>query len=249
VPAWVPPTIAIVGIVVCWEVVGRTVAADSVVLPAPSRIVAQVQADGLDFYWRNATSTLSAAAKGWLVGNGLAIALATVAILIPLVERPLLQLGLTSYCLPLLAIATILRVVYDGDTPKVVLAAMQVFFVTLVGALVGLRNVDRASLDVVHAYGGGSLHKLAKVRFRACQPTLFAALRIAAPAAVIGAILGEYLGAERGLGAAMITSQQGLDVERTWALCILTTAFAGLGYAMTSVVGRALTPWAPRSTR
>jgi ABC-type nitrate/sulfonate/bicarbonate transport system permease component len=248
-PPWVLPTIAVIGLLVLWETLGRTVYADSGIVPPPSRVLAQARDDGFDFYWRNATATLSAAAKGWLLGNGAAIALAMVAILLPFLEKPLLQVGVTSYCLPLIAIGTILRVVFDGDTPKVLLAAMQVFFVTLVGALVGLRNVDRASLDVVHAYGGGSLHQLGKVRLRACQPTLFAALRVAAPAAVIGAILGEYLGAERGLGAAMITAQQGLHIERTWALCILTTAFAGLGYAVTSLVGRAVTPWASSSAR
>lgn len=249
VPEWVLPACGIAILLVAWEIVGRTAYVDSGIIPPPTRIVQQVRLDGFDFYWRNTSATLGVAAKGWLLGNGAAILLALLAIVVPYLEKPLLQLGLTSYCVPSVAIASILVVVFADDMPKIIVAAMQVFFVTLVGAIVGLRSADAASLDVVHAYGGGRLDQLRKVRIRACQPVLFATLRIAAPAAVIGAIIGEYLGSERGLGVAMINSQQGLLIERTWALCIIATACAGIGYALTSVVGRVLTPWAPRDGR
>jgi ABC-type nitrate/sulfonate/bicarbonate transport system permease component len=101
-------------------------------------------------------------------------------------------------------------------------------------------------LDVVHAYGGGAVRKLTKVRLRAGLPGLFAGLRIAAPAAVLGAIIGEYSGAERGIGVAMIASQQGGRPTITWALALAATAAAGLAYALTALVGRLITPWAPR---
>ena len=245
-PDWLLPTIGIAVIVVLWQILGKTVYADSGVVPPPTDIIAQMREDGFDFYWRNATATLSIAAKGWLWGNALAIGLALIAILLPVVEKPLLQLGITSYCIPTVAIGSIFVIVFPGDTPKMLLAAMQVFFITLVGAIVGLRNVDKASLDVLHAYGGNRFHQLLKVRMRACLPTLFGALRVAAPAAVLGAIIGEYLGADRGLGVAMINAQTSLEVERTWGLCIVATASAGAAYALTSLIGRLLTPWAPR---
>jgi ABC-type nitrate/sulfonate/bicarbonate transport system permease component len=150
--------------------------------------------------------------------------------------------------MPAVAIGPVFAIVFNGETPKVVLAAMAVFFTTLIGAIVGLRSADPTSLDVVHAYGGGSIKKLTKVRLRASLPSLFAGLRIAAPASILGAIIGEYLGAERGLGVSMINSQQALLVERTWAIALVATAAAGLAYALTAAVGRALTPWAPSQT-
>nr|WP_235949262.1 hypothetical protein [Candidatus Frankia alpina] len=79
------------------------------------------------------------------------------------------------------------------------------------------------------------------IRLRAALPSTFAA-----PAAVLGAIIGEYLGADRGLGVAMVHSQQALEVPRTWALAVVASAVAGLGYALTALVARLLTPWAPR---
>ena len=115
--------------------------------------------------------------------------------------------------------------------------------------LVGLRSADRTTLDLIHAYGGNALKKLTKVRIRAALPSLFAALRIAAPAAILGAIIGEYLGADSGLGVAMINSEQALQIERTWAIALVATLLAGVAYGLTALVGRLLTPWAPRRAR
>jgi ABC-type nitrate/sulfonate/bicarbonate transport system permease component len=246
VPPWVISTLGIVGLLVVWQVLGTTVFARTGAVPAPTEILSQMRDDGLSFYWRNASATLSAAWKGWVWGNGLAIGLALLVLIAPVIERPVLQLGITTYCLPIVAIGPIFAVVFNGETPKVVLAAMSVFFTTLIGALLGLRSADATSLDVIHAYGGNVVHKLFKVRLRAGLPALFAALRIASPAAILGAIIGEYLGAERGLGVTMINSQQALNVPRTWAIALVATAVAGVAYALTALVGRLLTPWAPR---
>jgi ABC-type nitrate/sulfonate/bicarbonate transport system permease component len=246
-PSWLPSALGMLGLVLLWQLVGATIMKDSHSVPTPTDIFHQMRHDGSHFYLTNARSTVGAAAKGWVWGNALAIGLALLILVVPFVERPLLQLGVVSYCLPVVAIGPVFAIVFNGDSPKVILAAMSVFYTTLVGAILGLRSADRASLDVVHAYGGGAVAKLTKVRLRASLPSLFAALRIAAPAAILGAIIGEYLGAEKGLGVTMINSQQALEVSRTWAIALVATAAAGIGYAVTGAVGRLLTPWAPRS--
>jgi ABC-type nitrate/sulfonate/bicarbonate transport system permease component len=242
-------SIGLVTLVLAWEILGRTVFAASRAVPPPTAIVHQLVTDGFAFYWPNARATLSEAGLGWLWGNGIAIVLAFVLVQMPLVERALMQLALVSYCLPVIAIGPVLAVLFSGDTSKVILAAISVIFTTLVGALVGLRGADRTSLDLVRAYGGGTWTQLWKVRLRACLPSLFAGLRIAAPAAMLGAIVGEYLGAESGLGVAMINSQQSLAVERTWGIALVATALSGAAYGLTALAGRLLTPWAPRTPR
>jgi len=168
---------------------------------------------------------------------------------IPLLEKPTMQLGIASYCVPVIAIAPILQVTFDGETPKIILAALAVFFTTLVGTLVGLRSAEPVLFDVVRAYGGGRVNELTKVRIKAALPSLFVALRIAAPAAILGAIIGEYIGGESGLGIAMIASQAGYEIDRTWGLALVAGLLAVLAYGITAFVGRALTPWAPRSAQ
>jgi ABC-type nitrate/sulfonate/bicarbonate transport system permease component len=216
------------------------------VVPPPTAIVSQMMDDGWSFYWNNAKVTLEEAFKGWLWGNALAIGLAFTVLVIPLFEKPMMQLGIASYCIPVIAIGPILQITFDGTTPKVILAAMAVFFTTLVGTLIGLRSADPTTLDVIRAYGGGRVASLRKVRIRAALPSLFAALRIAGPAAILGAIIGEYLGGESGLGIAMIASQTGFQITRTWGLALVAGLLAVAAYGLTAFAGRLLTPWAPK---
>ena len=203
--------------------------------------------DDAHFYPTHLSATMGRAAKGYLIGNLIAIGLALLFVLAPVLEKALMQLAVATYCLPIIAIGPILQVVLDGDAPKVALASLSVIFTTLIGVLVGLRSADRTSLDLIRAYGGGSFMQLRKVRLRAALPSAFTGLQIAAPAAVLGAIIGEYLGGEKGLGIFMINSQQAFDVERTWGVAFVSTAVAGVGFGLTSLLARRLTPWAPRA--
>jgi ABC-type nitrate/sulfonate/bicarbonate transport system permease component len=232
-----------------WQLVGVTVYDETRTVPEPTSIISTMVSDGWSFYGPNLETTLREASVGWLWGNLLAIGVAIVFVQVPFLERALMQLAVTSYCVPILVLGTILNIQFVGDTPKVVLAAVSVFFTTLVGMQLGLRSVDRTSLDLVRAYGGGSWTQLRKVRFRASLPSLFSGLRIAAPAAVLGAIIGEWMGSENGLGVAMINAQQSLSIERTWGIALAATALSGLGYALTALAGNLLTTWAPKVAR
>jgi ABC-type nitrate/sulfonate/bicarbonate transport system permease component len=241
--AWLGSVIGVTGLLVVWELLAVFVFEGKHIMPTPVGVLTGLW-DNRQLLWENAGITLAEAGQGYLWGNLLAIALALVFVVSPPVEAALLRLAIASYCMPIIAIAPILNIVLNGDQPKVVLAALSVFFVTLVGMSAGLRSADQATLDVVHAYGGSSWSALVKVRVRAALPSLFAALRIAAPAALLGAIIGEYLGGTYGIGVAMINAEQSLEVNRVWSLALFAAALAGCGYALTGLVARRATPWA-----
>jgi ABC-type nitrate/sulfonate/bicarbonate transport system permease component len=247
-PRWVIGIIGTMALLGVWEIAGQVGIAKGSI-PPPSEILSKMVDDGWSFYWANIKVTLSEAAWGYLWGNLLAIGLAFLVLIVPLLEKPAMQLGIVSYCIPVIAIGPILQITYDGQTPKIILAALFVFFTTLVGTMVGLRAADPVMFDVVRAYGGGRVAELVKIRIRSALPSLFAALRIAAPAAILGAIIGEYLGGESGIGIAMIASQTGYEVTRTWGLAIAAGLLACVAYGITAYIGRALTPWAPRVER
>lgn len=248
--AWRGGLIGVVGLLVVWEIVGLVFfPGRNGAVPPPTRIISHMIDDGFAFDWNNARDTIYEAAVGWFWGNLLAILLAFSFLIAPFLERPLTRLGVVSYCLPIIAIAPILSITFHGQAPNIILAALSVFFTTLIGTLVGLRSADKTSLDMIHAYGGGAFKQLTKVRLRAAFPSLFAALRIAAPAAILGAIIGDFFGADRGLGVAMIAAQTALEIPRTWGITIVAAGLTGAAYGITAFVGRLLTPWAPRGPR
>ncbi len=237
-----PSAAAVVGIVVVWEILAVTVFAHKTVLPTPGSVAVQLWRDrGL--YQANVPTTLTEAAQGYLIGNGIAIALGTLFVLIPVAEKVLLRLAMASYALPILAVGPILQSVFSGTAPEATLAALSVLFTTLIGTMLGLRSVDPTSLDVIRALGGGRWMMLWKVRIRSALPSVFAALKIAAPAAILGALVGEYLGGNQGLGVAMIVAEQALDVPRVWGLALVTAALSGLVYIAVGLAGGPLNSW------
>lgn len=222
-------------------------------IPNPLEVVMAIVDDGLGFYARNASVTLTEAFIGYLWGNGVALALAAVVIVVPRLESLVMQIAIISYCIPIVAIGPIARIVIgvpDSGEPAgtaIFLSALLVVFTTLIGTLLGLRSADRASLDIVSVYGGGRWQQLVKVRLFAALPSVLNALKIGAPASFLGAIIGEYLGGvDVGIGPALVNAQQGLFVPRAWAIALIVGLISGAGYALIAVIARFATPWSPR---
>lgn len=249
-PTWATALIGVVVLIALWSVLAVTAfSAKGSGVPTPWAVVTQFSRDGWSFYQPLIAATLGEALRGYVIGNGLALACAALVLLVPWLERIVVQLAVASYCLPLVAIGPILSLLFSGTTPMITLAALAVFFTTLIGALLGLRSADQVTLDLVRAYGGGRWAELVKVRLIAALPATLAALKISAPAALLGAIIGEYLGhIDVGLGVAMTVSEASVQVPRTWGIALISGLVAGLGYGLTALIARIALPWARTST-
>jgi len=252
-PGWLGGLIGTVLLVALWEILAVTVFHKlGSGVPRPNDVVTQLWHDfGHGLYWKNIRQTLKEAVTGYVGAVVLAAVLAVAFVQVPVVEKALLRLAIASYCVPIIAIGPILVFALRGDRPKSVLAGLLVFFPTLVGMILGLRSADASSLDLIRAAGGGRWAQLVKVRLRAALPSTFAALQGAAPAAILGAIIGDLLGGQQGigLGILMVDSEQALDISRTWGIGIVCAGLAGIAYGLTGVLGRLATPWAPRRTQ
>lgn len=234
----------VAALLVAWELIGRFAFDSDAVMPPPSDVVTEL-VTRWSTYTTHIASTASAAAWGWLWGNAIAVGVGVAAVVVPALERWAMRVAVAITSLPIIALGPIFQVTLDGDGPKIALAALSVVLTTLVGTIVGLTSADRTSLDLIRALGGSRWAQLRKVRATAALPPFFAALRISAPAAVLGAIIGEFLGrVETGLGVALVNAQRNVQTDRVWAIALLATAMAGLGYASIAIVGRRLTPWA-----
>ncbi|GAB6899447.1 ABC transporter permease [Kineosporia succinea] len=215
------------------------------VVPTPWA-VARAFAHDLPVYPANLSVTLTNAFVGYLFGNLLAVAAAVLFVQVLWMERLLLRIAVASFCVPLVAITPILTVVLPGDAPKQVLAGLSVFFTTLVSCILGLRSSPASTHDVIRSMGGSGWTELLKIRLWSMLPGLFAGLQIAAPAALLGTILGEYLGSASGLGVLLVQSQSSFEVPRTWATALLMSALSALVFTLAGLLGRRLTPWVGR---
>ncbi|WP_245596483.1 ABC transporter permease [Nocardioides alkalitolerans] len=239
----------VVVVVLAWWLLSVTLLREARV-PTPGGVVSSILDDGWAYYWPNFSMTINEAVLGFLYGNVAAIALASLVLLVPQLEAVIMQVAVISYCIPIVAIAPVLYIIIgipdDGAASgtAVALATLSVFFTTVIGTVLGLRSAERTSLDVVSVYGGGRLAQLRKVQLVSALPSVLNALQIAAPAAFLGAILGEYTGGLRpGVARVLVTAQQNLNVERAWATGLLCAAVAGAGFALFGIISRVVSPW------
>ena len=219
--------------------------AGSFVIAGPADIL-RYAADHPALLLRAGAATLHGAAWGYLWGNLAACALAVVVVLVPRAERAVMVLALVVFCLPLVATGPILRILFGpGSGPQITLAALAVYYTSFLALLIGLRAVPQIWTDLVDSYGGGRLRTLIHVRARASLPYAVAALQISAPVAILGAMVGEFTGAERGLGVLTLRAMSSLDVAATWTVATLATALSVAVYLAVGGLGRRLTPERP----
>jgi ABC-type nitrate/sulfonate/bicarbonate transport system permease component len=235
---WFPAALGVVVLVACWSLVALLWGSRHNVVPQPLAVLRTLFADG--FYLPSVGTTGWEALRGFVAGTVVALLLASVCLVAPGTRKTLTRLAAASYCAPAVAIGPILAVLLDQDQAKVIISALSVLFTTMLGAVLGLSSAPVSALELVHVSGGSRWFALLRVRVRAAVPSLVAALGLSAPAALLGAIVGEYLGGDSGLGVALVQAQLALQVPRTWALALLATGIAGLAYLVIALLGRRL---------
>lgn len=227
----------IVVLLASWEAFARA-NAGSFVIAGPTSIAAYLF-DNSGLVARATMATSSSAIQGFILGNIAAMAMAGAAILWPRCEKAITLFALLVFCLPLVATGPILRVLFGpGTGPQVTLAALAVYYTTYLALLVGLRAIPQSWSDLVAIYGRGRWAELVTARARASIPYLVAALQIAAPVAFLGAMVGEFTGADRGLGVLTLRAMRSLDVSATWSIAVVATSISMLVYGAIGALGR-----------
>ncbi|SBS72913.1 ABC transporter permease [uncultured Microbacterium sp.] len=255
-PGWLAGLIGAAVLIAAWwllSVTAFTPAEGTTFTPVPTpwAVLETLWNDGLAPYWSVFQVTIGEALTGYVWGNAIALLLASTVLLLPRLEPVIMQVAVVSYCLPVVAVGGLAIVILGGakrpgdlSATAIFLAALAVFFTTVVGALLGFKAADRATLDVVRVYGGSRFTQLRKVRLIAAAPAILNALQIAVPSAFLGAILGEYMGAiDRGVGITLIKLQGDLDSTRVWAVFLLSAVVALIGYGIVGLISRLVTPW------
>jgi ABC-type nitrate/sulfonate/bicarbonate transport system permease component len=240
--AWIVTALSAVAILIVWEVAADLWLDGLGVIASPSEILTSIVTHPL-LYLNGFLATAWVAVRGWFWGNLVAIVLAILFVRFAAVENLLLRTALTLFCLPFVAIMPILAVTFQADTARVILAAIAVFFTTLVNTVLGLRSTEGAQLTLMRAWGGGQLDALRFVRLRAALPSIFTGLQVGAASAVLGAVFGEFIGAKQGLGVLLINGLASLNVPQIWSVAVLATLMGAVPFLLLRIVSRLLSPW------
>jgi NitT/TauT family transport system permease protein len=209
-------------------------------LPAPTAILAAFDRSlALQF----AVTSIEALC-GFLVASVLAFAIATLFVRFHALEDGLFPIAIAVKTTPIVAIAPLLVIwLGTGWWSKIVAAILICFFPVLVNTVKGLKACDAEYRELFETLGASRAQEFRKLRIPYCLPYLFSALKISSSLAVIGAIVGEFVGATKGLGYLIIISSAHLETATLFS-AIFAAAFAGIAmFYVISFAERRLIFW------
>jgi NitT/TauT family transport system permease protein len=238
--------IFVFGLFLIWEIAVRKFAVPVYILPAPSEVL-RIIVEKRTMFATESVPTLIETVAGFAIGNGFAILLAVVLIYLPAVEGAVMSLAITLRSIPLVALAPLLVLLLgDGYMPRVVVVAIICFFPTLVNMHLGLTGVDLSASELFDSLSATALQRLFKLQFPSALPALFAALKVAASSAVLGAIIAEWVNSNQGLGFVVIQSTYQSQARELYGAIFICSLMSIAFYMLVAVIEKSVVTWHAR---
>lgn len=238
-----PPVATFVLIVLAWEAIIRIFEIPVYVLPSPASIwLAVVNNPGPLF--GHAGITLFEAIAGFTIGSILGALLGTIFAYSKVVARGLLPYVIAANTIPVVAVAPIIIIWFGhGLASKIAVTAFLSFFPLALNMMKGLQSYDRTVMDVFHVAAATGPQRFFKMRLPSALPYVFVGLKLNVTFSVIGAIVAEFVQADKGLGFVIMTSYRTLAMPRLWAAMLLSALIGIVFFALIALLERLFVPW------
>ena len=237
------PAAGVLSVLVLWGLLVYGFDVPPFVAPSPFA-VAQTLVENAGMLLANLWPTALEAILGFLLGNAAAIAIATVFVHKKTAEEAFFPVVVLINTIPVVAKAPILVLLLgNGIEPKIAIAALICFFPTLVNMVRGLESVNPQAMELMRVLSASPREVFFKLRVPTALPYLFSALKIAASTAVIGAIVGEWIGSTVGIGALIIQATYNFDSALLYATVIVGSTFSVLFFLAITGLERLVVRW------
>ncbi len=244
---FVAPAITLGAFFALWEWLCVFFKVPVFVLPRPSDIATQILKDHL-LLWEHFQFTLKNVIFGFLLAFVVAMILGFLVSHVRVINRAIYPLLVASQTIPVIAIAPVFIIWFGyGILPKVITTALICFFPLTVNTITGFGSVDPEMKTLFRAYNAGWFQTFIKLTLPAALPFIMSGLKISATLSVIGGVIGEWIGSDKGLGYLIIQAGAQIQTARLFG-AITILAFMGiLLFLAASLIERLVTPWRARS--
>lgn len=235
--------VAVIGVVILWEVLCRVLDIPKWLLPAPSQIAGET--------WEirailplHFGATLAAVAGGFLLAVVTGIPLAVLVVYSPLLRRVIFPFLLTLQSVPKVALAPLLLLwVGYGLHSNMIVAATVAFFPIVINTATGLESVDAELLELTRSLDASTARVFWRVRLPWALPYIFSSFKVAITLAVIGAVVAEFVGADKGLGYLILTSSGSMKTTVMFGMLILLSLLGMASFYAVAWAEKKLCPW------
>lgn len=245
-PQYALVPLVFVVVVLAWEFGAGPVGIEEFVLPRPSQIWdALVVQLGSSQFWHHAWVTVQEAGLGFLIGVAVATVLGVLVSRSRIVEKTVMPYVVAFQAVPKVALAPLFVVWFGfGLSSKIVMAAVIAFFPMLINVIEGLMAVDKDKVEMLTTFGASETQIFRMARLPSALPFIFAGLDVGAVFAVLGAVVGEFIGAKEGLGYLLLNANYNFDIPTMFAVLVVLSAIGLLAHLLIRALQRKVTFWA-----
>jgi NitT/TauT family transport system permease protein len=194
--------------------------------------------------WPDLWQTVYEVLAGYVLGALAATLLASLFAIFPAMEQAMRPILISVYSIPKVALAPLIVMWFGlGVAPKIILAGGFVFFIVFMNVVAGIESVNRNHINIVRVMGAGRFTILRKIVLPTAIPFLFLGLRLAIPEAMIGAIIGEFISASRGLGFLVYSASNELNTAVSMAALVVLVMVVAVSDVILGLLERF---WLPR---
>ncbi len=242
-----PPVLLLAAAVAAWQGAAGLNGVDDLTLASPAETLAALARD-LPLLLHAARVTLLEVVLGLAIAVALGAAAAVGMHLVRPLREAAYPLLVASQAIPIVVLAPLFVLAFDyGLAPKLAIVALICFFPVTVNLLDGLRSVEPDLLKLMRSLGASRLATLRRVELPSALPSFFSGLRVAATVSVIGAVFGEWAGADEGLGRLVLLANNQLQTPRVYAGVVLLTLMAVGLFVLAGLLERVAVPWRRRT--
>ncbi|MGE0718010.1 MAG: ABC transporter permease [Alphaproteobacteria bacterium] len=244
-----PAVLMFAGIIAAWQLAVSVLGIREYLLPPPLRVVAAMTGENIPWVrhvWVTAVEIFGAFVIATMAGVllGTAIAWSRTA------SRALMPFLVFVNTLPKVAIAPLLLIWLGyGIFPNMLMGALIGFFPVVINTAIGLTQIEDDLIDLGRVFNAPKWKVFAKIRIPNAYPYILAALKVTATASVVGAVVGEFVASQRGLGYVIITTQSSMDTPSAFAALVWISVLGLALYGMVAGLSRLLAPWAEGTDR
>ena len=243
------PYITALLLLLIWEAAVRLNHLPAYILPSPLQIT-QTLAATFSLLFMHAVSTLEEALLGFLLAIGIAFVTAFVFNRFSWLNQAVYPLLIVSQTIPIITLAPLFLIWFGwGILPKIIVVILVCFFPIVISLLNGLNAVDPDLINLFRSMGASQLAIFKMVKLPLALPSFFSGLKISASYSIMAAVIGEWLGSERGLGYFMTIAQKSFQVDRVLAAVVIIALISLLIVKAVDLAEWFLTPWNRRQEK
>ena len=232
-------TVGLAGFFALWQVIGHYQLAGLSWPPLTAVLQYLFDPDRHGLFLRAIDATLRSTVAGYLIGALTGIALASIAYTLPVLQRGSDRFAAVVNSIPSIALGPIFLILISREATPAGVASIHVFFIVYVSMNSGLASASQAHEDLFSAMGSSRLKRFMRLNFPSAVPAIVSGLRLSWPAALIGAIIGEWFGAPRGIGILIINSMQNFQINLLWSAVLLAAMVSLFFFGLLTLLERA----------